>query len=100
MNIKIVNRYTNKIIVEGEFENLKDALEKNKSDLRGCDLRRSDLSGCDLSGCDLSWSDLRKSDMRGSDLRGCDLRGSNLSGIKIKVTQVNKIIKSLGIEVG
>src|SRR3990167_5292222 len=100
MNIKIVNRYTNKIIVEGEFENLKDALEKNKSDLRGSDLSGSDLRGSDLRGCDLRRSDLSGCDLSGCDLRGCDLRESNLSGIKIKVTQVNKIIKSLGIEVG
>ena len=102
MSIKILNRWTNACIWEGEVETIKDAVAKaiasgaNLSDsnlrgcnlsgcnLSGCNLRDSDLSGSNLSGSNLSGCNLRDSDLRDSDLRGCnlsdsDLRGSNLS---------------------
>ena len=60
MNIEIRNRYDNKIILCGEYENIKACLEKNKkanlseANLSGADLSRTNLSGADLSGADLS----------------------------------------------
>ena len=85
MKIEIKHRYTGDIILCGEYESLKDCLQKNKnkylsdSDLRGSDLSDSDLRGSNLSASDLSDSDLSFSDLSFSDLRGSDLSDSNLS---------------------
>ena len=97
MSIKILNRWTNACIWEGEVETIKDAVAKaiasranlrdsdlSDSNLRGCNLSDSDLRGCNLRGsnlrgCNLSDSDLSDSDLRGSNLSDSDLSGSNLS---------------------
>ena len=77
MSIKILNRWTNACIWEGEAETIKDAVAKAIAS-------RANLRGCDLRGCDLS-----ESDLRGCDLSGCNLRGCNLRGIgKIKAIRV------------
>ncbi len=55
--IKIKNRYTGETIISGEYESIKDCLEKNK---------KANLWGADL------W----KVDLRGANLRGADLRGA------------------------
>jgi hypothetical protein len=68
MLVEIKKRISNEIIVVGEYENIRDAVEKNKSN---------------LSGSDLSNSDLRFSNLSGSNLSGSNLRFSNLSGIKM-----------------
>ena len=75
MKIEIKNHYTNKIIIEGEAENIKDFLEKNKG------------------------ADLQEADLRGADLRGADLWGVNLRGAKIKITQKEELLKSIGIKI-
>ena len=49
MKIEIKNRFNDKIILCGEYENIKDCLEKN----RGADLRGAYLEGADLYGADL-----------------------------------------------
>jgi hypothetical protein len=55
MKIEIKNRYTNEIILCGEYESIKDCLEKNRiADLSSADLSRADLSWANLSGADLS----------------------------------------------
>ena len=87
MSIKILNRWTNACIWEGEVETIKEAVAKaiasganlSDSDLRGSNLSDSDLRGCNLSGSDLRGSNLSDSDLRGCNLSGSDLRGSNLS---------------------
>ena len=86
MSIKILNRWTNACIWEGEVETIKEAVAKAIAS--GANLRDSDLSGCNLSDSDLSYSDLSGCNLRDSDLRGCnlsysDLRGSNLSGCNL-----------------
>ena len=44
MLIEIKNRYTDEIIISGEYGNLIECLEKNKSKLRNANLRYMDLS--------------------------------------------------------
>ena len=92
MSIKILNRWTNACIWEGEVETIKDAVAKaiaSGANLSGSNLSDSNLSGSDLRGCNLSGCDLRDSDLRDSDLRGCNLRGCNLRGVgKIKAIRV------------
>jgi uncharacterized protein YjbI with pentapeptide repeats len=63
MKIVITNRYTDKVIVEGEAESLKLFLQEHReADLSVADLRGADLSGADLRGADLSGADLREAD--------------------------------------
>ena len=107
MSIKILNRWTNACIWEGEVETIKEAVAKaiasganlsgcnlSGSNLRGSNLSDSDLRDSDLRGCNLSDSDLRGcnlsySDLSGSNLRGSDLSGCNLCGVgKIKAIRV------------
>ena len=68
MKFEIKNRYTGKVIIEGEAENIKEFLEEN----RGANLREANL-------------------------RGADLQEANLWGAKIKITQQVDLIRSLGI---
>ena len=51
MEIEIKYRYESKILISGEYNNIKDCLEKNRSaDLRSADLRGADLGGAYLGG--------------------------------------------------
>ena len=77
----IKNRFNNKVIVDGEYENIKRAVEDNNTDLRDADLRDANLRGADLRGADLRYADLRD-----ADLRDADLRDANLS---INIFQIN-----------
>ena len=81
---RIVSRWDdNKVILCGEYETIKDCLEKNRGAyLRGAYLRGADLGGAYLRGADLGGADLRGADLRGAYLRGADLRGADLSGVK------------------
>jgi hypothetical protein len=70
MKIEIKNRFTNEIIICGEYESIKDCLEKNKDkNLRFADLRSADLSSANLRSADLSSANLRSADLRSADLR-------------------------------
>jgi hypothetical protein len=109
MLIEIPNRYTGAIILSGEYESIKDCLEKNReadlrdADLRDADLREAylsganlsgaDLSGADLSGADLSGANLRGANLSGADLSGANLRGANLSGANLSKTILDPINK-------
>ena len=98
MKIQIKNRYTEKVIIEGEAENLKEFLEKN----REAGFREADLRGADLYGANLSESNLYGADFRGADLRKAtlyesDLYKADLSEATITTNQKDGIIKSLGI---
>ena len=98
MKIQIKNRFTDKIIIEGEAKNIKEFLEKNKeADLWGADLREADLREADLREADLRKADLWEANLWGADLRKADLREADLWGAKIKITQQEDIIKSLGV---
>ena len=74
MKIQIKHRWTEKVIVEGDYESIKDCLEKN----RGANLRGADLRGADLRNANLRDADLRNANLRGADLRDAYLRGANL----------------------
>ena len=41
MKFQIINRWTNKVIIEAEAETLKEVVVSNKSALQGADLRAS-----------------------------------------------------------
>jgi tRNA G37 N-methylase Trm5 len=68
MNIEIRNRWDNKVIICGEYESIKDCLEKN----RGANLRGANLEGANLVGAYLV----------DAYLMGANLEGANLMGAK------------------
>jgi len=80
MKIEIKNRFNGSIIISGNFEDIKDCLEKN----RGADLRGADLRGADLIGADLRDANLRDANLRDANLRGADLRDANLRGADLR----------------
>jgi len=99
---QIKNRYTGEIIVEMEAETLKEVVEKNKANLRGADLWGADLQGANLREADLQeanlWgANLWEANLQEVNLQGANLRGTDLWGAKIKITQKEDLIKSLGI---
>ncbi len=53
MKIKIVSRWdSNKVLLVGKYESIKDCLEKNRyASLGGAYLEGADLRGADLRGC-------------------------------------------------
>ena len=80
MKIQIKNRYTNEVIVEGEYKNIKECLEKNSSaNLRSADLRFADLSYANLSSANLSSADL--------------------CFAKIKISQKEDLLKAMYIQI-
>src|SRR3990167_8889114 len=113
--IVVKNRFDQKVLIEGEYENLRDALQRNQeANLRGANLWGADLLETTHREEDFREANLREADLRGADLRGAnlwganlqeaDLRGANLweadlRGAKIKITQKEELIKSLGIEI-
>ena len=88
--IVVKNRFDQKVLIEGEYENLRDALQRNQE----ANLREANLWGANLRGADLQGANLQGADLRGADLWEADLRGA-----KIKITQKEELIKSLGIEI-
>ncbi len=70
MKIEIKHRFTGQIILSGEYESIKDCLQKN----RGADLRGADLGGAYLRGADLGGAYLGGAYLGGADLRGVYLR--------------------------
>jgi len=83
-NIEIRNRWDNKVIICGEYESIKDCLEKNRganfwgADLRGANLGGADLRDANLEGAYLEGADLRDADLEGANLRDANLEGANL----------------------
>ena len=84
MKIQIKNRFTDEIIIEGEYNNLREAVEKSKSNLSKADLYKADLSEANLYKANLSEADLSE---------------ANLYKAIIKITQRDEIIKALKIEI-
>ena len=73
MKIEIKHRYTNEIIIQGEYESVKDCLEKNRgANLEGANLRSANLEGANLWGANL----------RSANLGGANLGGANLLDAK------------------
>jgi hypothetical protein len=86
MEIKIVSRYdSNKVLLCGKYESVKECLEKNKgADLWGAYLRGADLGGADLRGVNLRGADLWGAYLRGADLGGAYLEGAYLWGADLE----------------
>ena len=84
--IKIVSRWdSEKVIVCGEYESIKECLEKNRgAHLRDADLRDADLRGAYLEGAYLGDADLRDADLRDADLGGAYLRDADLRGANLR----------------
>ena len=95
MKIEIKNRLNGNIILCGEYESIKDCLERNRgadlsgTDLSGADLRGAYLSGTDLSGTDLNGAYLRGAYLRGADLNDADLRDADLRGAYLSGAYLN-----------
>lgn len=68
MKIEIKNRYTDAIILHGEYESIKDCLEKNR--------------GANLEGAYLRGANLGDAYLEGAYLRGAYLGDANLGGAK------------------
>ena len=79
---QIKNRYTGKIICEGE-ESIKELAWKNRADLSEANLAWANLTGADLSGANLTGADLSGADLAGADLAGADLAGADLAGANL-----------------
>jgi hypothetical protein len=86
MHIEIKRCDTGDIIVAGEYESIKDCLEKNKrtirfyrADIIGANLSEANLSGANLSGANLIGADLREANLSEANLSGANLSGANLS---------------------
>ena len=90
MKIEIKNRFTNSIIISGDYINIKDCLEKNRSsylrgaNLEGANLEGSDLEGSDLGGANLKGSDLGGANLEDANLEGAYLRDANLEGANLR----------------
>ena len=63
MKIEIKSRFDGHIIISGEYESIKDCLQKNR-------------------GANLGYADLRGANLGGAYLRGADLGGAYLRGAK------------------
>ena len=72
MKIEIKHRFTGDIIIVGNYENVRDCLEKNI----GANLGGAYLGGADLGGANLRGANLAGAYLRGADLRDADLRGA------------------------
>ena len=77
MEIKIVSRWdSNKVLLVGKYESIKDCLEKNRDAyLGGASLGGADLRDAYLGGASLRGADLRDAYLGGASLGGADLRG-------------------------
>jgi len=91
MEIKISSHLdSSKILLCGEYESIKDCLEKNRganlegANLRGANLRGANLRGANLGGANLRGANLEGANLGGANLRGANLRGANLGGANLR----------------
>ena len=71
MKIEIKDRWDGNVILCGEHESIKDALEKNKgANLEGAYLRGADLGDANLEGANLRCAYLGDANLEGANLRG------------------------------
>ena len=80
MKIEIRRWDNDEIIVCGEYESIKDCLERNK----GKSFYRADLSSANLNSASLNCADLCSANLRYADLRSASLNSANLRYAKIK----------------
>ena len=83
--VKLLNRWTNACIWEGEVEDtgsrrLNLGVAIKAALLRGAVLRDADLRGAVLTGAVLTGADIRDADIRDADLRDAVLRDADLRG--------------------
>ena len=94
MYIEIKNRFNDSVILSGEYDSIKDALEKNitmnfyGADLSGANLHWANLhwanlSGANLSRANLDGADLYRASLDGASLDGANLYRANLSGANL-----------------
>ena len=83
--IKIVSRWdSEKILLCGKYESIKDCLEKNRSanlwsaNLEGANLRSANLWGANLRDANLRSANLRDANLRDANLWSANLEGANL----------------------
>ena len=91
MKIEIRSRYDDKIILCGEYESIKDCLEKN----RGANLRGANLEGAYLRGANLDGAYLRGANLRGAYLDGANLEGANLEGANLEAANLEGAISKI-----
>jgi hypothetical protein len=83
MKIEIKSRYDNSIILCGEYESVKDCLEKNRgANLEGANLMDANLLGANLRGANLGGANLEGAYLDGANLEGANLEGANLEGAR------------------
>jgi hypothetical protein len=88
--IEIKNRFTDQIIICGEYESIKDCLEKNRganlggANLRGAYLEGAYLRGANLGGANLGGAYLEGANLEGANLEGAYLRGAYLEGAYLR----------------
>ena len=97
MKIEIKNRYNGSIILCGEYENVKDCLEKNRdADLVGADLSNADLRGAYLVGANLVNANLSFANLVDANLVGANLTNCTILGLKIGVATITLFKKEGG----
>jgi hypothetical protein len=90
----IVNRYTNKVMVEDagktivqlvieRYANLRGA-NLSEANLRWANLSEANLSSADLRGANLSEANLSNANLSSADLRGATLSNANLSSADLR----------------
>ena len=77
--MKVLNRFTGNVIIEGKYTSLVDLLTANVgADLQGADLQGADLQNANLQGADLQGAYLSEANLGSANLRRADLYGANL----------------------
>jgi len=88
--IKIRHRYSEKVIISGNYESMKDCLKRNQdANLRGADLQGANLQGASLrsaslQGANLQGASLRSASLRGASLQRASLRSASLQGANLQ----------------
>ena len=89
--MKILNRWSDAVLWEGEAASLRDAVIQavhREANLRWADLGEANLRWADLGGADLGGADLGGANLRGANLGGANLHGANLTPIRDDVWAV------------
>ena len=85
MKIEIKNRLNDQIILCGEYESIKDCLEKNRgANLQDANLRVAYLQGANLQDAYLGGANLQDANLRGANLQDAYLQGANLRGANLR----------------
>jgi len=94
MNIKIRDRYYDSILFEGEFDNIRLAVEhavRARTNLFEANLTYANLTDANLTGADLSYANLTRANLTDANLRGVNLTGVIGYHTKPKVKVVSRI---------